>query len=202
MDDMTVALIIFVFTTIGAEIEIFFVFRHIIKKLQNTKLLVASQFVERSVGKSVERINFSEIKSLKIVENPTENLVMTTISSQKTTMELFGLDDMESLLDKIENSIVDKSIISRKLSRFISNKLAYQFIGMAVGAGIVLLMFYLGRTVYINFVLLLSLFSGLFFMVYRPLTRFLGSSFRVFEIVAGFSLVLFSFGLIYLIYIR
>ncbi len=201
MRDMTGALIVFIAITIVFEIELFFVSMYVIKKLQNTKFSVTSQFIERSVGRSVERINFNEIKSLKIVENLVEHLIVITISSHKASMVLFGVNDIEVLLDKIENAIVDKSIIHRRNSKFVTYNLTYQLIWMGTGAGIVILMFYLGDTVYINFVLVTFLVSGLFMMIYRPFTRFLGS-YRILEVAVGFLFVFFSFALIYLLYIR
>lgn len=201
MRDMARALIVFIAITIVFEIELFFVSMYVIKRLQNTKFSVTSQFIERSVGRSAERINFNEIKSLKIVENLVEHLIVITISSHKASMVLFGVNDIEILLDMVENAIVDKSIIHRRNSKFVTYNLTYQLIGMAAGAGVVILMFYLGDTVYINFVLVIFLVSGLFIMIYRPFTRFLGS-YRILEVAVGFLFVFFSFSLIYLLYIR
>jgi len=188
--------------TLIFEIEFYFIWRFITNRMRQIKFSVTPEFIERSANKSVERINFNEIRSLQIVENPTEHLIVATISSHKAPMTLSGIDDIEILLDQLKNGIVDKSIIHRKTSKFVTYNLTRLIIWMAIAVGVVPLMLYLDKTVFLIFELLLFLFSGLFIIIYRPLTRTLGSSHRILELVMGIVLELCFVGMIYLVYIR
>jgi hypothetical protein len=163
-------------------IEMFVVFRVMLKKISESKLIVSDMSIQRVGGRFAETIRYEEIQKLSVKRNKTDRILYIKVKNNRKTINLAGFDDMDFLLSYLRFKLNDESKIVE-----IKNKINWNspiatvitFLGtMLVVSSMVLL----DLDMYEMFNLFLPEVLGIYFLIAKPISKNGGARFRVLEV--------------------
>jgi len=195
-DSLNELLVVYVPVIVLIELIVFGVYNLVVRQLRLTKFLISSQFVERSSGKTFERIAYREIKKIQVYETPEGKAITAIIYSDKSTFMLGGVSDLDGLLSQLAQNIGNQTRVERKTVKTKFPTWLFIGLGLAIGLAIPTFASFWGREGFDVFGILFFLLFGLYSLIYKPIRKSLGGRFANFEVIIGFLLILISIALI------
>ncbi len=135
-------LIVFIFTIVTIELVLAGVYAFVISQLRKTKLLVSSQFIERSMGGTVERITYNEINKIRVYENPDGKILAGIIYLNKPPFTLGGYNKVDEMVSLIVQNINDPSKVERKIvTKKIPVWVVWRVLGLSMAFSVLFILF-------------------------------------------------------------
>lgn len=166
-------------------IEIYIVSRIMTKKIRNTKLYIYDDRFERIGGKKNESVEFSQIKSIKEKRNPKGKLLLIELKIEKKTISMFGFENIEKILEIMKEKTSDSVEIKRKQYKVDWNSPFATIIIMLITVIVIGLIRNYDKNIYELFNGVFMIGFSIFFLIYRPVSKSLGSRFRALEVICG-----------------
>ena len=184
---------IFIVMTLFIEIELFIVSKIMLKKVKENTLTIGPDFLQRSGKKTDYPIAFQHIQKLHIKKEATGTIAYINIQTSSQSIRLCGFNNLEEIAELLKNHAVQASI---KESQY---KLDYNHPALfALIFFFLLAIFYLfDNHLSIPLSDLVSLGLGIWFIIFKPVSKAQGQRFRLFEIIIG-SLIVLGMGIKYL----
>lgn len=170
-------------------IEIIIIDRILFIKLNEMKLIIGTNKFERIGGKFTEEINYENIKFIKVRRRANGKIIMLKVHSENKRINISGFEDMYTVLELIRKKIQDQSVITEKKYKVNWNSPMIAILTMALTVGILTVMIKTNLYFYQLFNMLFVFVLGLFFLLYKPISRSAGMRFRKFEIVLSIVLL-------------
>ena len=192
-DNLSLFIGIFIGITAFVEIELLIVSKIMLKKVKENTLTIGSDFLQRSGKKAEDPIAFQHIQKLYIKKEAIGTIAYINIQTSTKTIRLCGFENLEEIADLLKATSVNASI---KESQY---KLDYNHpVMFALIFFFSLAVFYLFNA---NLSLPLSdlvcLGMGIWFLLFKPVSKAQGKRFRLFEIIVG-ALIVLGIGMQYL----
>lgn len=185
MDDLVLFVSIITGITVFIMLEIFIVSKIMIKKMKKTRLDISENHFIRSGGGKSERVSFEHIKSVKEKRDPKGKLLLIELKTNNKAMNMFGFDDLEEILEIIKERSPDGVILNQKIYKLDwNNPIVTVAIMLTTILVIALVMNFDKNLYFIANMIFVSGFS-LFIFFYKPISKSLGSRFRIFEIISS-----------------
>lgn len=173
-------------------IEVLVLSRFMFKRLRETKLILEEEGFIRISGKYKEGFRYGDIQSIKVVRNKSKNIEMVKIKTTNKNLNLFGLDDMEAIIQLLKDRLSEGVTIKEKEYKINWNN-PFVIIGVMIITVLFLAILMNANMIgYRIFNTFFTLGIGLFFMLYRPISRNAGSRFKLFETILGIVLIFSS----------
>ena len=193
IDNMALFLGVFIGITAFIEIELLIVSKMMLKKVKENTLTIGPNFLQRFGKKAEYPIEFQHIQKLYIKKEATGTIAYINIQTSAQTIRLCGFENLEEIAEILKANAVQASI---KESQY---KLDYNHPAMfALIFFIALFVFYLFNaklSIPLNDLVFFGF--GIWFLLFKPVSKAQGKRFRLFEIIVG-ALIILSIGIEYL----
>lgn len=185
MDDLGLFATIIAGVTAFVILEIFIVSKIMIKKMKNTKLDISENHFIRNGGGKIERVSFEHIKSIKEKRDPKGKLLIIELKTNKKAMNIFGFDNLEEILLIIKERSSKDVIIKQKKYKVDWNS-PQAIVSIMLTTVIILgAIMNFDRNLYDIFNSIFMIGFAMFFFFYRPISKSLGSRFRILEVISS-----------------
>jgi hypothetical protein len=164
-------------------IEMFVVFKVMLKKISQMKLIVSDTSIKRVGGRFEETIRYEDVQKLTVKRDQTNRILYIKVKTSKKAINLSGFDDMDFVLSQLKSMLNDESMLVE-----IKNKINWQS-PVATGIGFIgtMLVFsfvaLLNLDLYETFILFIPVVLGILFLITKPISKNGGARFRVFEVI-------------------
>lgn len=187
--DIKLFLIIIGFAEILLMLEMFIVFKIMIKKIIEMKLVVSDTSITRVGGRFQESINYDDIKKVSVKRNKTNRILYIKISYRKKSITLSGFDDMDSLFMQLHVKLKDQSMIVEIKNKVNWNSPIVTVTSFAGTMLVMILIVTLDLDLYETLNLFFPLAIGVIFLFGKPVSKNGGARFRILEIVLSCILI-------------
>lgn len=164
------------------EIEILIIGKVMVSKIKKNRLVIDEQGVQRISGKSEQPVSFADLKEIVIRREKDSSIrfiKLTSVSNKKIT--IFGFEHMDQIAAHL-TSHASAAAVTEKTYRYNYNSGgAYALIFCATLLACLFLFRQVGMEVYYVFMIGL----GVWFLVFKPISRAQGTRFRLFELICG-----------------
>lgn len=191
--DFGIMIGIFVFVLVFMICETLIVTSTMLKKLRQMQLIMGSEAFERRGGKFAELVNYSDINFLEVRRGNKGQIIFIKVKYLNKIINISGFEEMETILKQLTESMPEGQPVKEKQYKINwENPVILIFI-MLLTVIVILVIISAGANYYGLFNLLFILAFGLFFLLYKPISRNAGKRFRTFEIIISVIMLIVAF---------
>ena len=187
--DTWISLFTSVFSIILSETMIILPSRKIDKQQRETEVIVTDTAIQRKSGSFVETIEYKDIKKVSVREKKSGEVLLISISTESTSINIFGLENMEAILDSIKNNITNELIGIKKNKKDFDARLVV-ICSMVISSVFILSIVRSRYHGLFNDLFLLT--AGSFTLIYRPISKSSGLRHKKKETIFGILFLIFG----------
>lgn len=124
-----------------------------------------------------KRISYATIKFIQVIRGANGKIIMLKVLSENNRINIYGFEDMDTVLALMRNNVMDQSVITEKKYIVNWNSPVITILAMALTAGIFTFMIKTNLYYYRLFNMLFIFVFGLFLLLFKPISKGAGHAF-------------------------
>ncbi len=184
------AVTIIALTVIVLDIAIYITMRITLNKMKDNELMINDAELIRKNKKLEEKISLNSITGLKTISDNKNKLLAVKIFFDKQTLAVSGFEKMDDILkiltDKTANNKAE--IINKKIAVNFNNPVVLT-IYFIVFCSLFVVFIKFNKRLYDNIQYFIPVLIGVYFLIFKPMSKNAGRRFFKFEIIAGIILI-------------
>lgn len=170
-------------------IEMIIVYKMMIKKIKEMKLIIQDDCFKRVGGKFSENISYKSIDEILVKRDKNGKILVMEVKSNNIKVNLLGFEDMEKILSLLSGNIKNKSFITEKTYKISYKDPMIVILIMILTMTLIIALVKTDVNSYRIFSDIFPFAFGLFVIFFKPISKNAGSRFRILEIIISILLV-------------
>lgn len=187
--DTKVCLLATAFSIILIETMLTLQSRKIFKQQRETEVIVNDTGIQRKSADFIETIEYKNIRKVSVREKKSGEVLLISISTESTSINIFGFENMEAISESIKLNIPG-DLIKNKQNKIELDTRLVVICSMVISSVIILSIVRSRYHGLFNDLFLLT--AGFFTLIYRPISKSSGLRYKKKETIFGILFIIFG----------